>query len=146
MPTLAKATPTQRKHKASGQAIVTIEGRDFYLGPRRTAASKTEYDRIIGEWLAAGRKLPVPISEASDLTVVGVLARFEKHALKHYQKDGKPTGEWEDFRHAFVRLMRLYGRTTAHETPRVRPFSHEIVDQTMAYLPPLWQTWFALSV
>ena len=53
MPTLISSVPKYRKHKATGQAIVTIQGRDFYLGPHGTKASKLEYDRLIGEWLAA---------------------------------------------------------------------------------------------
>lgn len=48
-------TPKYRKHKASGQALVTIAGRDHYLGPWKSKASRAEYDRLIGEWLAAGR-------------------------------------------------------------------------------------------
>jgi hypothetical protein len=32
MPTLNRI-PTYRKHRASGQAVVTLDSRDFYLGP-----------------------------------------------------------------------------------------------------------------
>jgi hypothetical protein len=42
-------TPKHRKHKASGQAVVTIAGRDHYLGPWRSRISHVEYDRLIGE-------------------------------------------------------------------------------------------------
>ena len=59
MPILKEALPKYRKHKASGQAVVTIRGQDFYLGPWNTKASHTEYDRIIAEYLTAGRQLPV---------------------------------------------------------------------------------------
>ena len=54
MPRLTRTTPKYRRHKASGQAVVTIEGRDHYLGPWRTKASTIEYDRLIGEWLTYG--------------------------------------------------------------------------------------------
>ena len=47
--------PKYRKHRASGQAIVTISGRDHYLGPYGTKASQIEYDRLITEWLVSGR-------------------------------------------------------------------------------------------
>jgi len=47
--------PTYRKHRRSGQAVVHLNGKDHYLGRYGTAASKAEYDRLIGEWLAAGR-------------------------------------------------------------------------------------------
>ena len=49
--------PSYRRHKPSGQAVVTISGRDIYLGKWNTAASRAEYDRLIGEWLAGGRCL-----------------------------------------------------------------------------------------
>ena len=41
--------PTYRRHKATGQAVVTLNGRDIYLGRWGTKASKTEYRRLIGE-------------------------------------------------------------------------------------------------
>jgi len=47
MPRLTNSTPKYRKHWASGQAIVTLDGRDFYLGPHGTRASRREYDRLV---------------------------------------------------------------------------------------------------
>ena len=55
MPRLKQAVPKYRKHKQSGQAIVTLGGRDHLLGPHGTKTSKAEYDRLIGEWLQNGR-------------------------------------------------------------------------------------------
>ena len=48
--------PGYRLHKASGQAIVALGGRQIYLGPFGSQVSKDEYDRIIAEWLANGRR------------------------------------------------------------------------------------------
>ena len=42
MPRLVRTLPGYRKHKASGQAVVTLNGRDHYLGPHGTKASKRE--------------------------------------------------------------------------------------------------------
>lgn len=42
--------PVYCHHRAGGQAVV--------LGTYRSAASRGEYDRLIAEWLAAGRRLP----------------------------------------------------------------------------------------
>ena len=50
--------PKHRKHKASGQAIVTLSGKMHYLGPHGTKTRHVEYDRLIQEWLAHGRRLP----------------------------------------------------------------------------------------
>ena len=57
MPYLAHATPRYRLHRASGQAVVTLAGVDHYLGPWKSKASRIEYDRLVGEWLTAGRPL-----------------------------------------------------------------------------------------
>ena len=134
MPHLTQSTPKYRKHKASGQAIVTIRAHDFYLGPWNSKASKIEYDRIIGEWLAAGRQLPIRDSEAADLTVVEILARFKSFAVKHYRKAGDPTGEWENIRHAIEPLRRLYGRTLAREFGPValKALRQEMIDAELS--------------
>ncbi|MCR9293430.1 MAG: hypothetical protein NXI32_11970 [bacterium] len=39
MPRLSHAVSKYRKHRASGQAIVTLAGKDHYLGPHGTKAS-----------------------------------------------------------------------------------------------------------
>ena len=112
MPRLVEATPKYRHHRASGQAVVTIQGHDSYLGPWNSKASKVEYDRIISEWLAAGRQLP---RGEGDLTVVEVLARYKKFATQHYRKDGVATREWDNIQDAIGPLRRLYGRTPVRD-------------------------------
>jgi hypothetical protein len=54
---LIRSIPTYRKHRGTAQAVVSLNGRDFYLGPHNTRASKLEYDRLIGEWLHQGRQI-----------------------------------------------------------------------------------------
>ena len=49
--------PRYRRHKPSGQAVVTLGGRDFCLGPWRSKLSRAEYERLVGEWLANDRRL-----------------------------------------------------------------------------------------
>ena len=66
------ATRKYRRHKASGQAVVTIAGREH-----GTKASKLEYDRLIGEWLANGRQA---LNSTYDLTIDEVLARYWEFA------------------------------------------------------------------
>ena len=67
MPKLKHVAPKYRLHRASDYAVVTLNGRDHYLGPWQSEASKVEYDRLVGEWLANGRRLPAAVS---DLTIV----------------------------------------------------------------------------
>ena len=72
MPKLISKPPKYRKHKPSGQAVVTLDGHDFYLGPHGSKASHLEYDRLIGEWLENGRRLPG--ASKSDLTITELAA------------------------------------------------------------------------
>ena len=114
MPRLVHTNPKYRKHRASGQAVVTIDGKDHYLGPYGTKASKAEYDRLVGEWLAGGRRLPS--QSVSDLFIAEVVNAFLKHAAEYYRKpEGTRTSEYDNFRDALAPLLRLYGRTPAME-------------------------------
>ncbi len=76
MPRLSRRVPLYRKHRASGQAIVVLSGQIFYLGPHGTKTSKLEYDRLIAEWLARGRR-PVAREpdESGEITIVELIAR-----------------------------------------------------------------------
>ena len=67
-------TPTYRHHKASGQGIVTLAGRDVYLGPHGTASSKGEYGRVGSAWLATSRRLTRRSND--DLTVNELMAAY----------------------------------------------------------------------
>ncbi|HEX4000818.1 MAG TPA: site-specific integrase [Pirellulales bacterium] len=104
--------PSYRRHKPSGQAVVTIAGRDIYLGSWNTATSRAEYNRIIAEWTAQGGTLPQKAS--SDFTITELLAAFEQYAKGYYRgPDGKPTTETANFKPIMRRLKKLYGRTPA---------------------------------
>ncbi len=104
-------TPSYRRHKPSGQAVVTLNGQDFYLGRYGAKASRDEYDRLTGEWLANGRHLPGSAGGASDLTVSEVLAAYWRFAEGYYVKDGRKTDEQACLKAAAKPLKRLYGRT-----------------------------------
>ena len=106
MPRLSDSVPKYRKHRASGQAVVTLSGRDYYLGPHGTKASRREYDRLIGEWLACGRQ-SLHVS-ASNLTVAELCVRYLKHARRRYVKNGRPTGEHAAIAYAAVRASVVF--------------------------------------
>lgn len=72
MPRRTDSVPKYRKHKGTGQAVVTINGRDYYLGPHGTSASHLEYDRLISEWLASGRSSAYGVAKDS-LTVIELI-------------------------------------------------------------------------
>jgi integrase len=113
--------PTYRRHKQSGQAIVTLSDglggrRDVMLGKFGTAASRAEYARVIAEWEASGRHLPQAVATVADLTVNEVAARFWPHAEQHYRHpDGRTTNELDDFKYSLRPLKHFYGHTAARD-------------------------------
>jgi len=52
-------TPSYCLHRRSGRAFVTIDGKQRTLpGAFDSAESRAAYDRLIAEWLNAGRTFP----------------------------------------------------------------------------------------
>ncbi len=115
MPKLSKALPTYRKHKPTGRAVVTLNGRDYYLGLYGSKVSKLEYDRLIGEWLQRGRRPAAAEPADESLTVVVLCARYLRFALEYYCKDGQPTRTVAGIKCAIKYLRDWYGRTSAAE-------------------------------
>ncbi|GMV97283.1 MAG: hypothetical protein AMXMBFR83_16410 [Phycisphaerae bacterium] len=106
-------TPTYRRHKPTGQAVVTLNGHDVYLGKWRSAASRREYDRVLAEWLANGRWLDRP-DDNEALTVAMLIERYwREHVTGWYVKAGRPTSEQDAVKSALRPLRRLYGDTLA---------------------------------
>lgn len=58
--------PRYRLHRASDQAVVTICGRDTYLGAHGSPESRAEYERVIGEFIASRG---VPEDRRANLTI-----------------------------------------------------------------------------
>ena len=58
-------TPSYRLHKTSGRAVVTIDGREIYLGKYGSAESRERYGRLIAE------------------NASGITAQSKKRALRH---------------------------------------------------------------
>jgi integrase len=114
MPKLSPtSTPSYRRHRGSGQAVVTLNGKDHNLGRYGTAASKAGYDRLIREWLACGRQLPVK-GATSDLTIAELIARYLRWVRSYYRRpDGTQTKEVNGFIRALRPLNHLYGKTPA---------------------------------
>ena len=109
----SKTPPKYRKHRRSGQAIVTLDGKDFYLGPHGTKTSKAEYDRLVGEWLTNGRRLPVQGPAA--LSVSELIEAYWRFAKSYYVKNGKPTDEQASIKIALKHTRRLYGKQSVED-------------------------------
>jgi len=105
--------PKYRKHRASGQAIVTLCGVDHYLGPHGTKVSKRQYDRLVAEWLESGRNL-LP-TQGDEITVVELCARYWKFAKGYYVKDGRCTKVAPAIKIAIKYVNEWYGKEQADD-------------------------------
>jgi integrase len=110
MPKLVHVIPKYRKHKQSGQAIVTLAGHDYLLGPHGTKASKREYDRLIGEFLASGRSVSFG-APRGDSTVVELAADYVRYAKAYYGIAA--TSEYFRILRVIRPVKELYGRLPA---------------------------------
>ncbi len=108
-------TPKYRHHKPSGQAVVTLGGKDSYLGKYGSPESRAEYDRLLAEWLANGRAIAPQAARTSgtDLTVAELILAYVRFADGYYVKEGEPTVEPGNIRLALRPLRKLYGHTPA---------------------------------
>jgi integrase len=114
MPLLTSSTPKYQQHRASGQAVVTLDARDFYLGPYGSKASRVEYDRLIGQWLANGRRLPQ--NATPDSTVAELLDAYLRFAEVYYAIPACGcTAESGTIKQAMRYPARLYSTTPAAE-------------------------------
>jgi integrase len=103
-----RKVPSLRHHKARGLAVVTLGGKDFYCGKFGSRASRREYDRVVGEWLAAGR--PQIGGGAHRLTMAELLVHYMEYAKGYYLP---PSREIEGITLALRPLKDQYGHTLA---------------------------------
>lgn len=108
--------PSYRFHKARDLAVVTLNGKDHYLGKYNSPESREAYDRLIAEWLV-GRHRPAATfaGAAADFSVNELCLAYWRYVERHYVKDGKPTSEQDAVRHALRFIRKLYGNTAAKE-------------------------------
>lgn len=110
--------PSYRLHKARGCAVVTINGKNHYLGKYGSPESHEKYARLIAQWQANGKELPAcaAYDESGDLSVSALLLKYLAHAEGYYKSYGsKHQGEISNLRHAVKLLRILYGSTHTRE-------------------------------
>ena len=92
-------------HAARNLARTTINGKRVYLGEYGSPESKAAFNRILADWESAHAERSVaPVT----LTVSRLAVLFLKHAEKEYVRDGMPTGETANFRHALKQLTSMF--------------------------------------
>ena len=116
-----RRVPSYRHHKPTGQAVVTVDGHDIYLGKYRTNESRAEYDRLID----AGH------SRKYVNKLVAIIPRMFKWAASEQLLPGTIYHELRT-----VEGLRK-GRCEAPDHPPVLPVPAAIVEVTLPYLPPV---------
>ncbi len=105
--------PRLCRHKASGQAVVRLDGKDYYCGPWRSRAAQAEYDRLIAIYLASGRRMvPLEGQVGSETVTQLVVAYFEHVQVHHRRTDGTVTSEVRNNEAALATVREFYGATT----------------------------------
>jgi integrase len=103
-----KGLPSYRLHKRSGQAVVTLNSKDFYLGKYKSKASRERYEEIIGEYIANGKKLP-PTQQRAGISFRELAVYFLEWAEKYYIKDGESTESCSFCQKAITLFVKHYG-------------------------------------
>ncbi|MHB1767896.1 MAG: site-specific integrase [Phycisphaerae bacterium] len=113
MPRLTHKLPSYRLHRASGQAVIALTGRDYYLGAFNSPESRKEYDRLIQEFLANSRCPGVVRSQAKQsqqsVTINELITTYWDFALGYYVKNCQPTRELQALKYSFKPMAELYG-------------------------------------
>lgn len=101
--------PSYLLHKASGQARVRIDGRDFLLGPYGSDESRVRYGELVAKFVSGisvdplanrGTGSTKQADADSGVSVAELLLAFKRHADSYYTKDGKQTAEVDCFNSA----------------------------------------------
>ena len=108
--------PTYRLHKARNCAVVTINGRNHYLGPYGSPESHEKYARLIAGWRGRGPhpqpSLP-PVADDPGPSINELVLDYFRHVRTYYVKDGQPTSEQDNIRQALRFVRQLYGTSPA---------------------------------
>jgi hypothetical protein len=130
--------PSYRHHQATGQARVTIDGRDHYLGAYNSPESRDRYRRLIAEHL--GRS-PKTIAEdlhetAGEITVEELLASFWEDAQVRYldPEQGRTSTELEAYKVVLRHLRRSFGELPASQFGplKLRMRQRKLIDEGLS--------------
>jgi integrase len=113
------AQPSYRRHKARNCAVVTINGKNHYLGPYDSPASHENYAALIDKWRTTQGVCPQnrlgTTSTSSNLSVTELILAYWKFAKGYYVKDGKTTAQLGVIKSALRYVRSSYGVSPAKD-------------------------------
>jgi integrase len=124
--------PKLTHHRASGQGVVRLNGKDVYCGPYGTPECRARYLRALADWEAADRRAagkPAADltagsgpSSPADVTINEMLVGYLGFADNYYIKNGQLTSEPGNIRLAIRPLKEMFGGIPAAEfsPPRLK--------------------------
>lgn len=118
MPANSPRIPKYCRHKATGQAYVTLGGKRHYLGNHGSEKSKERYRAVVAELVVApevNAARPCNVSPGQSITIVELAIAYWKHAKDYYRKDGDLTTQVDNIRQALKPLKNFYSTTPVNE-------------------------------
>ncbi len=108
-----KLAPEYRYH-VSGQAVVTFNGTNFYLGPHGTPESEARYRSLVAEYIASGGETPKANTHQIDqpLLISDLCAEVMHWVKDHYADDKQQLSRLTNL---CTLLQTEYGATPASE-------------------------------
>jgi integrase len=112
----SQGVPSYRFHKARNCAVVTLDGRNHYLGPYDSPESKATYAEKIAEWQRNRISVPgAPAIATAGYTVGRLAADYRRFAEGYYRKNGESTTQVVRVQEALKPLVALYEELPAIE-------------------------------
>lgn len=84
-PRKGRGIPRMCLHRASGQAVVRLAGKDHYLGRWGSPEAKSAYHRTIAEYLAAGPVVVSAMQEGQPETIGDLTAVYHAHLTAQFK-------------------------------------------------------------
>ena len=110
--------PGYRLHPSSGQARVTLNGRDHLLGPYGSPESKEKYGRLIAEYAASGNSKN--FGKPDSFLIEDLVLAYLKHAEEYYAG----STEFKNMKLVVRPLVDIYGTMPAS---KLGPFQYRAV-------------------
>ena len=111
--------PKLRLHRPSGRGVVELNGKQIYLGRYGTDECQAAYDKLVGDWLANGKK-PLQLvvmttveKPSQGLTIIELAEQYLDHAATYYVANGKLTSGYQRAKIAARVMLQHFSTTPA---------------------------------